>query len=115
MYQNILRGTLEMPSFLSFEIRSLISQLLIRCPQRRLGAQRGVEEIKEHPFLGDVDWQRVLNKELTPPIVPSLRESNFDSEFRELPVRLSEEDEDEMSPLNRERTLSEPNLNEIAI
>ena len=115
MYMNILHGTLEIPSFLSFDIRSLISQLLIRCPQRRLGAQRGVEEIKEHPFLRDVDWQRVLNKEITPPIVPSLRESNFDSEFRALPARLSEEDEGELSPKSRERTLSEPNLNDIAI
>ena len=89
MYKKILGGQLEFPPNLSWEICSLIRQLLIKSPARRLGAQRGVAEIKEHIFLRDIDWNRVLLKTIPPPIVPSLRESNFDSEFRALPVRLS--------------------------
>ena len=117
MYKKILGGQLEFPPNLSWEICSLIRQLLIKSPERRLGAQRGVAEIKEHIFLRDIDWNRVLLKTIPPPIVPSLRESNFDSEFRALPVRLSEEDEGEIPNFGhfRERTLSEPNLKEIAI
>ena len=117
MYQKILIGHLEFPSNLSWEICSLIRQLLIKNPERRLGAKRGAAEIKEHVFLRNVDWELVLRKGLTPPIVPSLRESNFDSEFRALPARLSEEDDGQILDCNpfRERTLSEPNLKEFTI
>jgi hypothetical protein len=41
---------------------------LSKNPLRRLGAGiRDADEIKEHPFFKDIDWQRVYNKQLKPP------------------------------------------------
>ena len=31
-----------------------------------------------------------MNKEITPPFIPSMRESNFDPEFNDLPVDFDE-------------------------
>ena len=40
-----------------------MKQLLKRDPQERLGAERGFEEIKMHPWFKHVDWRKVYNKE----------------------------------------------------
>jgi len=42
--------------------------LLSKNPLRRLGAgSRDAEEIKEHPFFAGIDWDKVLERRLTPP------------------------------------------------
>jgi hypothetical protein len=38
--------------------------LLDKNPIRRLGSKRGPEEIKEHPYFEDVNWDDVLNKRI---------------------------------------------------
>ena len=40
----------------------LISKLLAKDPSKRLGSQRGAEEIKEHPFFADIDWDKMMKK-----------------------------------------------------
>lgn len=40
----------------------LISRLLEKNPAKRLGSQRGAEEIKEHSFFSDVDWDKMMLK-----------------------------------------------------
>lgn len=37
-------------------------QLLIKDPTQRIGYERGVAEIKEHPWLKDVDWNLMAHK-----------------------------------------------------
>jgi serine/threonine protein kinase len=51
---------------------------------------KSVHEIKNHPWLKDTNWKRYLNKEVPPPFIPSMRESNFDSEFNDLPIDFDE-------------------------
>jgi len=59
---------LKLPSCLSKSAKSLLSSLLNRNPQRRIGAGfRGAEEIKEHEFFKDIDWVKVYNKEYKVP------------------------------------------------
>lgn len=44
----------------------------------------GVQEIKDHPFFADIDWQMVLEKKLTPPYIPRNRdEKNMKKEEEE--------------------------------
>ena len=53
------------------EAIDLITQLLDRDTTKRLGcSEGGAEDIKKHPFFGDVDWEEVYNKTIPPPIVP---------------------------------------------
>ena len=45
----------------------LIEQLLIRDPNKRLGAKRGAEDIKNHVWFKGIHWEDVLAKKLKPP------------------------------------------------
>jgi serine/threonine protein kinase len=63
------------------EAASLIKSLLERNPSNRIGFKRGFEEIKEHPWCKDIDWQLVKDKKMTPPWKPRLDRSNFDPEY----------------------------------
>jgi hypothetical protein len=52
----------------SAECMDLISQLLTKNPQKRLGYLRGAEEIKAHPFFKGINW--ALIRQERPPFVP---------------------------------------------
>src|SRR5580704_4056863 len=56
LYENILRSPVQFPpdAQLSPQIRSLLSQLLIKDPDRRLGSSGGVSEIMAHPWLNGI-------------------------------------------------------------
>lgn len=86
MYKNIAFGKVRFPKeTLSTEGRNFVKGLLNRNPKHRLGAQRDAEELKEHIFFADIDWNAMMNKMVTPPFKPKLKNvldtSNFDPEF----------------------------------
>lgn len=85
MYQRILSDPLNFPPDMSSDARSIITGLLQRDPSRRLGAG-GAEEIKRHPFFAKhIDWQKLMQRKITPPFKPSVTSvldvANFDTEF----------------------------------
>lgn len=41
--------------------KDFLEKLLVRDPKKRLGAVRGISELKEHPFLADVNWQTLIS------------------------------------------------------
>ena len=52
----------------------MIKRLLDKDPRKRLGAEHGAADIKEHPFFkGKVNWALIRNQK--PPIKPSLSNS----------------------------------------
>lgn len=90
LFARIREAPLEIPKYLSADAASLISHLLHREPEKRLGS-RGASEVKAHRFFRSVDWDGLLWSE--PPFKPSDPQSkeagdtsNFDKEFTELPV-----------------------------
>ena len=88
MYKNIAFGKVRFPKdTLSTEGRNFVKGLLNRNPKHRLGAQRDAEELKEHPFFADTDWEAIMAKGVVPPFKPKLKNildvSNFDPEFTE--------------------------------
>ena len=91
MYEKIVRARVPYPHYLSQQSRSLLSSLLERDPERRLGTQGDAEEVKAHPFFAAIDWQKLKRREVAAPFVPSNVEgksdtSNVDEEFtRETP------------------------------
>ena len=53
---------------MSESARGLILQLLNRNPHKRLGSgQRDAQDIKEHAFFKDINWDDVINKRITVP------------------------------------------------
>ncbi len=85
LYQSILNHPVEFPEEISLspQIKSILLQLLIKDPEKRLGTTGGVTEILSHPWLSGVSMLDVLAKKLNPPIKPNLLSYNFDDvEFR---------------------------------
>lgn len=86
MYKNIAFGKVRFPrDALSNDGRSFVKGLLNRNPKHRLGAKRDAEELKEHIFFADTDWNAFRNRQVPPPFKPKLKSvldtSNFDPEF----------------------------------
>ncbi|CAD8200021.1 unnamed protein product [Paramecium pentaurelia] len=68
LFYNIENASLKIPQHISIECRTLLKSLLERNPTRRLGSGSGDSlEIKAHPYFADVDWELVLNRELSLP------------------------------------------------
>ncbi|EGG11547.1 uncharacterized protein MELLADRAFT_41984 [Melampsora larici-populina 98AG31] len=91
MYRKILKDPLTFPAEIKPDARSLLTGLLDRDANSRLGA-KGAEDIKRHPFFSkSIDWDRLNSKGYRPPFKPSVESvadaSNFDSEFTsEMPM-----------------------------
>ncbi|GAA5862312.1 hypothetical protein JCM8547_007598 [Rhodosporidiobolus lusitaniae] len=85
MYQKILTDPLRFGDEISPDARSLLTGLLTRDPQQRLGVT-GAESIKSHPFFAKhIDFSLLMQKKIQPPFKPSVESaadtSNFDAEF----------------------------------
>ncbi|MBN3307945.1 PKN2 kinase, partial [Amia calva] len=75
MFESIIRDPVQFPSHLSTEATSIITGLLEKDPEWRLGTgERGVEDVKAHPFFRSVDWPALLDKRVTPPFIPTISE-----------------------------------------
>lgn len=85
----ILKGRLTLPAYLSNEARDLIKKLLKRHVDTRLGAgQSDAEEIKQHPFFKQQDWNLVYARQLEAPFKPEIENeedvSLFDTRFTKM-------------------------------
>jgi serine/threonine protein kinase len=68
LYQNIQSGKLKLPASLAVETKNLLKELMQRDPNKRLGARRDAEEIKEHRYFAGINWDMVIRRELRPPM-----------------------------------------------
>ena len=66
-------------TFMSSVVKDLLMKLLEKTPQERLGASGG-QEIKDHQFFADVDWNAVFNQEIPPPFKPAVPQLSDDKE-----------------------------------
>ncbi|KAH8424543.1 serine/threonine-protein kinase [Aspergillus melleus] len=86
MYRKILQEPLTFPSsdVVPPAARDLLTRLLDRDPQRRLGAN-GAAEIKSHHFFANIDWRKLLQRKYEPSFRPNVLDArdtaNFDREF----------------------------------
>lgn len=94
MFHAVQTQEVSFPPHLSTPVRHLMQRLLDKNPSTRLGAQ-GVEEVKEHPWCREVQWETVLMKAKAPPFSPSRQSSNFDKEYTEMLVQFPESEGEE--------------------
>lgn len=73
MYRKILNQPLHFPegNVVPPVARDLLTKLLERNPEKRLGAN-GAEEIKAHPFFEAIDWRKLLQRKYEPIFKPNV-------------------------------------------
>lgn len=99
MHERILCEPLRFPNnvHISDEAKNLISRLLDKDSLTRL---QTLEEFKSHPFFASLDFNRLLRRELTPPIHPSSDPTNnFSREYTEQPIDSSTDSIGEITTL----------------
>nr|AAX81328.1 neochrome [Mougeotia scalaris] len=72
-FHNILNKEVAFPSPVpvSDMAKDLITSLLIKDSEKRLGSKLGAAEIKVHPFFHGINWPLIRNKKVVPPKVPN--------------------------------------------
>lgn len=94
MYSDILHKKENYPFSMSHLAVSFIKALLQKDPKQRLGSRGGIVEIKQHPFLADVDWNAMLNKKIPPPLAITKSASNFDQKYTKMKLQFDEDEEE---------------------
>ena len=84
--ENILRKPLSFPKSMNPAAKNLIKKLLQRQPTKRYGCMaRGAYDIKVSSYYTNMDWNKLLAKEIPAPYVPprpsknGISESNFEN------------------------------------
>ncbi|KAI5108229.1 RAC-gamma serine/threonine-protein kinase, partial [Silurus meridionalis] len=111
LFELILMEDIKFPRTLSADAKSLLSGLLIKDPNKRLGGgPDDAKEIMRHSFFAAVDWQDVYDKKLIPPFKPQVSSETdtryFDEEFTAQTITITPPekfDEDGMDCMDNER------------
>ena len=89
---NIPDGFIKSNTFL--DCANFINGLLERRKERRLG-YNGFEEIKNHPWFNNFNWDDLFNKKLQPVFIPPLSDTNYDKKYCNEPEKIGDETEEE--------------------
>ncbi|CAG5111523.1 Oidioi.mRNA.OKI2018_I69.chr2.g5824.t1.cds [Oikopleura dioica] len=84
VYENIVRGEVNFPFYLSVNATQIIRGLLKRDRTYRLGNMReGAADVKNHQWFSSINWDDVLEKRLIPPIIPYVMHPGDPANFEE--------------------------------
>jgi len=65
LYQNIEKGKLKIPNYLSKEASKCLLKMLNRNPNKR----PRLEQLMKDPFFADIDWSKLAKKQVDPPTI----------------------------------------------
>ncbi|XP_068156686.1 RAC serine/threonine-protein kinase-like [Drosophila tropicalis] len=97
LFTLILIEDVRYPRNISDEAKSLLSGLLVKDPNARLGGGKDdVKEIQAHPFFASINWTDLVQKKIPPPFKPQVTSDTdtryFDNEFTGESVELTPPD-----------------------
>ena len=79
----------DIPDTWNINAMDFINKLLIRKPEKRLG-YKGVQELKSHPWMKEIDWEKLSLKKIEPSFIPNKNE-NYDKNYCEEEEDIGEE------------------------
>lgn len=88
--EKIVKSKLTMPYFLGPDAKDLLTRLLRKEPAKRLGANmpKDLLTVKKHRFFRKINWKKLANREVEPPIQPLITDpelaENFSADFTDL-------------------------------
>ena len=94
IYDAILSDEPPYPPHMPAESVSILQRLLDKEPKTRLGCgPTGAQDIMNHPYFRNVEWEDIYHKRVKPPFLPrtdsSIDVSNFDQDLTSVTPRLS--------------------------
>ena len=89
---NIPDGFVRSDTFL--DCANFINSLLERKKEKRLGFN-GFEEVKNHPWLIDFNWDDLINKRMNPFFIPPFGDNNYDKKYCNEPDKIGDETQNE--------------------
>lgn len=93
MFKRIVMGKYNMASDLTDTEQDLVKKLLVRKQSARLGnLSRGYRDVKDHAWFEDMDFKKLVRKELPGPWIPEIKDPFDASNFED--YRLDEYDDD---------------------
>lgn len=99
LFDKILKEEPEFSDRFTPEAQDLIMKLLTKDPARRLGCgPDGVEEIKQHPFFTEIDWDKLLRSEMEVPRPPHRMEDVTDESHLSRAIAKMREAREEIMP-----------------
>lgn len=73
LFNNIKTGNLKFFNYLSNNAVAFLKAIFVRDPEIRLGSGvNGLQDLKNHIFFKDIDWNLLINKKIKPPFIPRL-------------------------------------------
>eukprot|EP00252_Welwitschia_mirabilis_P013578 TRINITY_DN2984_c0_g1_i1.p1 TRINITY_DN2984_c0_g1~~TRINITY_DN2984_c0_g1_i1.p1 ORF type:complete len:476 (+),score=78.03 TRINITY_DN2984_c0_g1_i1:525-1952(+) len=90
LQDKIIKEKIKLPSYLTFEVHSLLKGLLHKDPTKRLGGgPDGSNEIKKHKWFRGINWKKLEAREIQPKFRPSVAGkdciANFDEHWTKMP------------------------------
>lgn len=100
LFELILVEEIKFPARMSDVSKSLLSGLLTKDPEKRLGGgENGAETVKRHPFFDPIDWKEMYDRKIPPPFKPDIKGetdvSYFDTDFTSEKPMLTPPDEND--------------------
>ena len=82
----ITDNEIKMLPIFSAVATKLLQGLLHKNPKKRLGnGKNGIQNIKDHEFFREINWEALANKEIDPPFIPKCENevdlANIDKNF----------------------------------
>lgn len=103
MFKRIVLAKYKMPSILNEDEQDLLKKLLVRKQSARLGnLSRGHRDVKDHAFFNEIDFKKLVRKELPGPWVPDIKDP-FDASYFDDYRGSERDDEVRHRPLSREQ------------
>lgn len=69
----------DVPDEWSCEAADFVNKLIKRKPEYRLGFN-GIQQIKDHPWLNGLNWDKLRSKDIESPFIPMMKKNNFDQD-----------------------------------
>ena len=99
LFNGIKHGELTFPSYVSMQARGILKDFLCRDPLRRLGVRGSIQQIREHPFFENLDWEKLVKFQLIPPWMPKQTSRQGSTVNQLVGKKVNEEDLETMSTL----------------
>ena len=92
----LFKTPIRYPKNITEDEMDLIEKLLTLDPKHRIGnGSNDAQEIKNHPYFKDIDWDKYYRKEVKPPFIPKLKNDTdlryFDKAFTDESINVKQQ------------------------